>query len=195
MLPVLHGDIPVMIHARDVREIKSAVNWAVTNHLRMALYGGMDAWRVAALLATNHVPVVYEQEFSQPARDTEPLDVHFRAPEVLRAAGVTVIFSTGGSGFGAAMARNLPYHAAQAVAFGYPEEEALRGLTAYPAQIFGVAGRLGSLAPGHDATLFICDGSIFDLRANVQRLWIAGHEVSLTSRHTKLYERYRNRPR
>jgi hypothetical protein len=34
-----------------------------------------------------------------------------------------------------------------------------------------------------------------DARANIHRLWIAGHEVSLESRHTRLYERYRNRPR
>ena len=161
----------------------------------MVLEGGDDAWRVAGLLASNHIPVVYERVFGQPTRDTEPLDVHYNAPEVLRRAGVTVIFSTGGSGFGAAMARNLPYHAAQAIAFGYPEEEALRGLTLYPARLLGVADRLGSLEPGRDATLLICDGSIFDLRANVRRMWIAGHEVSLESRHTRLFERYRHRPK
>ena len=53
----------------------------------------------------------------------------------------------------------------------------------------------GSLEAGKEATLFICDGPIFDLRANVKRMWIAGKEVSLESRHTRLYERYRNRPK
>jgi imidazolonepropionase-like amidohydrolase len=195
MLPALRGEVPVMVHAREERQIKSAVNWAVTNHLRMAICGGYDATRVAGLLATNHIPVVYEYEFAQPGRDIDPLDVHFTTPKVLRQAGVTVIFTTGASGFGAAQARNLPYHAAQAIAFGYPEEEALRSLTLYPAKMLGVADRLGSLAPGHDATLFICDGSIFDLRANVRRMWIAGREVSLASRHTRLYERYESRPK
>lgn len=195
MLPALRGEVPVVIHAGELRQIKSAVNWAATNHLRMVLDGGMDAWRVAGLLASNNIPVVYEQEFTQPVRDFEPLDVHYTAPEVLRRAGVRVIFSMGGSAFEAAMARNLPYHAAQAIAYGYPEEEALKGLTLYPAQLLGVAGRLGSIAPGRDATLFICDGSIFDLRGNVQRMWIAGREISLQSRHTRLYEKYRSRPR
>ncbi len=195
MLPALRGEVPVVIHAGELRQIKSAVNWSLTNHLQMVLAGGMDAWRVARLLATNHIPVIYEQVFTQPVRDTEPLDVHYTAPEVLRQAGVTVIFSTGGSAFEAAMARNLPYHAAQAIAFGYPEEEALKGLTLYPAQCLGVADRLGTLEPGRDATFFICNGSIFDLQTSVQRLWIAGHEINLSSRHTRLYEKYQNRPR
>ena len=195
MLPALRGDVPVVIHAGEIRQIKSAVSWAATNHLRMVLDGGMDAWRVAGLLASNNIPVVYEQEFTQPVRDFESLDVHYTAPEVLRRAGVQVIFSTGGSAFEAAMARDLPYHAAQAIAYGYPAEEALKGLTLYPAQLLGLAGRLGAIEPGCDATLFICDGSIFDIRANVQRMWIAGREISLQSRHTRLYEKYRNRPR
>ena len=93
------------------------------------------------------------------------------------------------------MIRNLPYLAAQAVAFGLPEAEALKGLTLYPAQCVGVADRLGSLEAGKDATLFAADGDILDIRSRVQRMWIAGREVSLESRHTRLYEKYKNRPR
>ena len=97
--------------------------------------------------------------------------------------------------FGASNLRNVPYSAAQAVAFGLPAAEALRGLTLYPAEILGLSGRLGSLEVGKDATFFLADGDILDLRTSVRRLWIAGREVSLESRHTRLYERYRNRPR
>jgi imidazolonepropionase-like amidohydrolase len=192
MLPVLRGEVPLMIHADEVRQIKSAVNWAATNQLKAVITGGRDAWMIADLLATNKIPVIYEDVFTQPARDTASYDSHFSAPEVLRKAGVTVMFSAGAS---ATMARNLPYHAAQAIAFGFPEEEALKGLTLYPAQIFGVADRLGSIEIGKDATLFICDGSIFDLRANVKRMWIAGKEISLENRHTRLYEKYKSRPK
>lgn len=190
LLPFLRGEQPLMIHADEVRQIKSAVTWAATNQFKIILAGGRDAWMVADLLATNQVPVIYEHVFSQPSRDTEAYDAHFTAPEVLRQAGVQVSFSIGG----ATATRNLPYSAAQAIAFGLPEEDALKGITLYPAQIFGVADRLGSIEAGKDATLFICDGNIFDLRANVQRMWIAGKEINLQSRHTRLYEKYRNRP-
>jgi imidazolonepropionase-like amidohydrolase len=95
----------------------------------------------------------------------------------------------------AALTKNLPYSAAQAVAFGLPEAEALKGLTIYPAQLAGVADRLGSIERGKEATLFASDGSILDARARVTRLWVAGKEVSLENRHTRLYEKYKARPR
>ena len=190
MLPCLRGEVPVMIHADEFRQIKSAVAWAATNQLQVVLCGGRDAWMLADQLATNKIPVIYEHTFTQPSRDTEPADVHFTAPEVLRKARVQVTFSVGG----ATANRNLPYSAAQAIAFGLPEEDALKGITLYPAQIFGVAERLGSIEVGKEAALFVCDGNIFDLRANVQRMWIAGKEIKLENRHTRLYEKYKNRP-
>jgi imidazolonepropionase-like amidohydrolase len=195
MLRFARGELPLVIHADEVRQIKSAAEWAATNKFKIAIAGGRDAWMLAGLLATNHIPVVYEHTFTQPSRDTDSYDVQFHAPEVLRAAGVKVIFSQGPGGFGATMARNLPYAAAQAIAFGLPEPEALRGITLYPAQLMGVADQLGTIEPGKQATLIVCDGDIFDIRSNVKRMWIAGQEVSLESRHTKLYERYKNRPK
>jgi imidazolonepropionase-like amidohydrolase len=195
MLPFARGELPIVIYAEEARQIKSAAEWAATNKFKACISGGRDAWMLAGLLASNHIPVIYENTFTQPARDTESYDVYFHAPEILHAAGVKVIFSQGSGGFGATMARNLPYAAAQAIAFGLPEEEALKGITLYPAQFMGVADRIGSLEPGKQATLVICDGDIFDIRSNVKRMWIAGKEVSLESRHTRLYEKYKNRPK
>lgn len=193
MLPVVRGEVPVVVHADDARQIRAAVDWARTNRLRLILAEARDAWRVADLLASNRVPVIYNHVFTQPQRDTDAYDVHFRAPELLRRAGVTVVF--GLTGWRDSLVKNLPYEAAQAVAFGYPADEALKGLTLYPAQLAGVGERLGSIEPGKDATLFACDGDVLDIRANVKRMWIAGREVSLESRHTRFYERYRQRPR
>ncbi len=195
MLPYVRGELPLVIHADEIRQIRSAVEWAATNHYRAFIAGGRDAWMVAELLATNHVPVIYESTFAQPARDTESYDVHFSAPAVLRKAGVTVVFSVGAGGFSASNARNLPYAAAQAVAFGLPKDEALKGITLYPAQLAGVAGQLGSIEVGKQATLVAVDGDILDIRTHVNRMWIAGKEVSLETRHTRLYDKYRNRPK
>jgi imidazolonepropionase-like amidohydrolase len=194
MLPVVRGEIPIMVHANDLRQIKSALAWAQTNHFKIIIVGGADAWRATNELAAQKVPVIYESVFDQPGHDQDSYDVNFRAPEILHQAGITVAFGMGASSFNAALAKNLPYLAAQAVAFGLPEGEALKGLTLYPAQILGVDKRLGSIEPGKDASLFACDGSILDIRANVTRLWIAGQEISLETRHTRLYEKYKNRP-
>jgi imidazolonepropionase-like amidohydrolase len=91
--------------------------------------------------------------------------------------------------------KNLPYEAAQAAAFGLPADEALKTITLYPAQIAGVADRLGSIEAGKDATIVVTDGDLLDIRSNVKRMWIAGKEVSLESRHTRLYEKYKGRPK
>jgi len=58
-----------------------------------------------------------------------------------------------------------------------------------------VADRLGSIEIGKVATLFVTDGDVLDIRSNVKRMWIAGNEVSLESRHTRLYEKYKSRPK
>jgi imidazolonepropionase-like amidohydrolase len=195
MLPYVKGELPIMIHASEVRAIRTAVTWAATNHYKVILAGGRDAWMAADLLASNNVPVIYEHTYTQPTRDTESYDVHFRAPELLRQAGVRVIFSIGSGSFDAPLIRDLPYSAAQAVAFGLPEVEALKGITLYPAQIAGVSDRLGSIEAGKEATLFAADGNILDIRASVKRLWIAGKESNLESRHTRLYDRYKARPK
>jgi imidazolonepropionase-like amidohydrolase len=193
MLPVLRGDVPITVHADELRQIRSAVKWAETNNFKLTIAGGRDAWKAAALLATNRVAVIYDSTFSLPARDTDAYNVHYSAPAILQKAGVTVAFAVGSRS--ASLTKNLPYEAVQAVAFGLPAEEALKGITLYPAQIAGVADRLGSIETGKEATLVVTDGDILDIRSNVKRMWIAGKEVSLENRHTRLYEKYKSRPR
>lgn len=194
MLPALRGQVRIFIHADDERQIRAALAWVEKKGFTNAvLAGGRDADRCAELLAKLKVPVVYEHVMDQPARDVEPYDVHFAAAKKLIDAGVTLAFSIGHGSWGAWGARNLPYMAAQAAAFGLPRDEALKAITLTPAKILGLDG-LGSIEPGKEASLIAVDGDILDIRANVKRMWIAGRETSLESRHTKLYERYRRRP-
>ncbi len=195
MLPYVRGELPIIVHADDARQITSALNWATTNNYKLVLADARDAYKVAETIAAKHVPVIYSHTMTLPLRDSDGYDVHFSAPGRLQRAGVQVTFSLGASSFNAPMTRNLPYEAAQAIAFGLPAAEALKGITLYPAQIAGMADRLGSIEAGKEATLFSADGDIFDIRANVKHLWLAGKEISLDSRHTRLYEKYRSRPR
>lgn len=194
MLPALRGEIPIMVHADEFREIKAALRWAQTNQYKIIIVGGNDASMVLDILSTTKTPVIFERTFALPPHDYDAYDTHFRTPELLRKAGVKFAFGVGNDSFHAAMAKNLPYSAAQAVAFGLPEDEALKSLTLYPAQFLNVADRLGSIEPGKEATLLVSDGNILDIRSNVKQMWIAGRPISLESRHTRLYEKYKNRP-
>ncbi|HSF23791.1 MAG TPA: amidohydrolase family protein, partial [Blastocatellia bacterium] len=89
---------------------------------------------------------------------------------------------------------NLPYHAGMAAAFGLPKEEALKAVTIYPAEIFGVADRVGSIEEGKVANLIVTDGDPLEIRTQIKHVFINGRDIPLTSRHTELYEKYKARP-
>lgn len=194
MRGVLKGQIPVVVRADDLRAITAAVQWAKTNQLRLVISGGRDAAAAASLLASNRVPVIYEHVFDRTLRDTESYDHLFRTPSILHKAGVLVALSAGIGDMAETDIRNLGHHAAQAAAFGLDPEEALRCITLNPAMIYGIADRMGTIEKGKSATLIATDGDVLDLRTRVRRIWIAGLPSSLETRHTRLYEKYRNRP-
>ena len=77
-----------------------------------------------------------------------------------------------------------------AAAYGLPRDEALRAITLYPAQILGVADRVGSLDAGRDATLFVSTGDPLETETQITHAWIQGRKVDLTSRHTQLNAKY-----
>ncbi|MDQ4081257.1 MAG: amidohydrolase family protein, partial [Gemmatimonadota bacterium] len=95
----------------------------------------------------------------------------------------------------ASNARNLPYNAALAVAYGLDADEALRALTINAAEMFGVADRYGSLEPGKVANVVVTTGDPLDVRSVVRHLFIRGQPIELDDRHTRLYEQFRARPK
>jgi imidazolonepropionase-like amidohydrolase len=107
---------------------------------------------------------------------------------------VKFAFCSFGPGGGGSNPFNLPYEAGAAAAFGLPPEEALKAVTLYPAQIFGVADRIGSIEKGKLADLIVTDGDPLETRTEVKQMFIAGRPVDLSNKHRRLYERYRNRP-
>ncbi len=193
MIPVLKKELPVFVHANEIRQIEAAVDWASEAGVRMVLVGGQDAWRVTDLLKEKQIPVIIGGVLTTPMRRWEPYDTPFTNARKLYEAGVTFCIAGSGGSFEAPNERNLPYHAAMAAAFGLPEEEALKAITLYPAQILGVADRVGSIEVGKDATLIVTTGNPLDIRTKVEREFIQGRDIDLSSRHTQLYEKYRTK--
>jgi imidazolonepropionase-like amidohydrolase len=189
LLPVLQRETPLVITANEIQQIQAAVAFASEQDVQMILAGGYDAPHCAALLNKHEIPVIVTEVYRLPTRRWDPYDAPFTVPERLRAAGVKFCISGAGR-FGASQARNLPYHAAMAAAFGLPRQHALKSITLYPAEILGVADRVGSLEPGKDATLFICDGDPLETRTQIEAAYIQGREVDLDNRHKRLYRKY-----
>jgi imidazolonepropionase-like amidohydrolase len=194
---VLDGRKAVIVVADAKRDIESAVAFAEQEGLRMILAGGRDAWEVKELLAEKGIPVVLGLTLSRPDEEDDPYDRPFRTPGDLVAAGVKIAFASGaGGGFGPggpALSRTTPYESAVAAAYGLSVEDALKALTIYPAQIFGVDDRLGSIEVGKIANLVVTDGSPLEITTQVLHLVIGGREVSTDNRHDRLYRTYRAR--
>ncbi|HYT31536.1 MAG TPA: amidohydrolase family protein, partial [Thermoanaerobaculia bacterium] len=194
LVSAIEGKIPVVVFAHTVAQIRGALAWAKDNNLKIVLCGAEDGWRTAEEIAKANVPVLVET-LPLPRRADEPYDAAFANPAALAKAGVRVAFNAGATTGEAPNARNLNHQAAAAVAFGYPREKAVEAMTLEPARILNVADRIGSLAPGKDATLIVTDGDILDLRTSVVAAYLDGKALDLTDKQKKLYERYRKRPK
>jgi imidazolonepropionase-like amidohydrolase len=160
--------------------------------LRPVVVGGAQAYRVADELAERDVPVVITLEAGyRPTSDRdESVAAAWRNAAVLDAAGVKVGFASSNS----EEARNIPYMAAHAVAFGLPEEVGVRALTLNNAEILGQGELMGSLDPGKRADIIVTDGSPLQFLTRVERMYVGGLEVDpLNNKHQRLYEAYRNR--
>ena len=192
LLPAIEGRVPVVVAANQLAQIRDAVRWAQEESLRLVIWGGADAWRMADELAKAGVPVVVDSPLDLPRRDDEPYDTAFANAGKLAKAGVRVVFNEGGDD--GSNVRNLPHLVATAVTFGFPREKAVAAMTLEPAKLLGVGDRLGSIEAGKDATLIVTDGDILDLRSRVVAAYLDGRALDLTDRQKRLYERYRMRP-
>jgi imidazolonepropionase-like amidohydrolase len=190
MVPVVRGESPVIFDVETADQIRGALALADSFHLKLILRGATEAWRLADTLAARQVPVIVGPTTSSP-RDEQPYDANYANPGVLARAGVRIAFQTSS----ASDARNVAYNAALATAYGLDAEEALRSLTINPARIFGVADRYGSLEAGKVADVVVTTGDPLDARTDYRYVFIRGQLIPKDDRQTRLYERYRARPR
>ncbi len=189
LVPVVERRMTVFLIANTARDIRNAVEFGGREKLKFVIQGGLEADQVADLLKKGNVPVILDPVIALPTREDDPYDARFTLPRDLARAGVKfAIASTSSSDL-----RNLPYEAGVAAAYGLAREEALRAVTLSPAEILGVSDRIGSIETGKIADLVITDGDLLEIRTQVKHLFIAGRNVSLENRHTRLYERYRDR--
>lgn len=194
LLPVLERKVPLIVRADGLSTIQSAVAFCVEQKVRLIILGGYDAPLCAELLKQHDVPVIVSAVYRLPRRSDDGFDAAYTLPERLRQAGIKFCIS-GSDTSRTSNVRNLPYHAATAVAYGLPEDDALRAITLSPAEILGVAEQLGSLETGKDATLIVTTGNPLDTFTAVTAAWIQGRPVDLSSRHTLLNDKYQEKYR
>ncbi len=196
MKPVFSSELPLFIHAQTTTQISDALHFAAAEELkRPVIVGGRDAWRMTSELATQKAAVILSPVNGLPLRRWEAYDTPYVAAARLHEAGIDFCIANSGSSFEAANERNLPYQAARAAAHGLPRDVALKAVTLFPARILGVAGRLGSLEPGKEATFFVSNGDPLEVMTVVETAFVRGREIDLSSKHSRLFRKYQEKYR
>ena len=184
--PAVDGKVPVAFEANETREILRALKLAGDFKLQPIVTGAREAATVAADLKANNVRVVYSLNYPQRPRSLAPdadepvrtlrtrADAP-RGPGELARAGVPFAFASAGLNEPKDFVRN----AARAVKAGLSEDAAIRALTLEAATIAGVGDRIGSLEKGKTANVIVTDGSLFDEKTTVKRVFVEGRWVAI----------------
>ncbi len=187
LLPVLDGVMPVVMHADREREISRALDLAQEFKLRAIIAGGMESEKVANRLRESKVPVLLSLNFPRrttaalPEADPEPVRVLRERVEALKTAGKLVTARVQFAFQSGALTNmaDFPANLRRAIENGLSREDALRALTSSPAEILGVADRLGTLEVGKIANLTITRGDLFDQHPRIAHVFIDGRPVDL----------------
>jgi imidazolonepropionase-like amidohydrolase len=185
LLPYLEGKRPIVLAANGPSDLETAVGLAREFKLKFILNHVSHSQPVLDYVASLKVPVIVGPIYETP-KDDERFDAVYSLPAQLAKRGVKIAFAS----YDAHGVRNLPYQAGFAVAFGLPHAEALKAITLNAAEIWGVADKLGSLDAGKTANVVVASGDPLDVKTEVKHVFIAGREVPLTSRQTRLRDMY-----
>lgn len=188
LLPVLHGREPLIAVANRRSDIETALRLAREFKLKLVLSGGAEGWEIASAIAAAGVPVLVEPMDNIPSYDA--LGIRYENAALLAKAGVTIALMETDTH----KSHDLRQQAGNAVSYGMTWDQALRAVTATPAQIFGVADRYGSLETGKVANVVVWTGDPFEFSTGVEHVLIRGKEIPLRSRQTELFERYKKLP-
>jgi imidazolonepropionase-like amidohydrolase len=191
LVPVIRGEMPLLVFADQARQIRDAVEFCDKQKLKIILAGATEAWKEKDLLRSKSVPVILRPTLGEPPEEDDAYDRLLTQPEELRAAGIKIAFGS----FDNSFARRLGQSAANAVAHGLPHNEGLKAVTLYPAQMFGLDAQLGTVETGKTANLIVTNGDPLDVTTDVRYLFIKGQLTSTDNKQKALYEKYLNRPK
>ncbi|NNC73491.1 MAG: amidohydrolase family protein [Sphingomonadaceae bacterium] len=196
LVQVVTGRVPLLVHVEQARDILEAIRLREDfPRLRLVLVGVSEGWTIADQIAASGVPVIASALNDLPAQFESVAATQSNIGR-MRAAGVTVAigmiddwdshsirYSTQYAGNLVALNR-IP--GATGVSWG----EAFALISSRPAEIMGLGNEIGSLRSGRRADVVIWDGDPLELSSNVEMVMIDGVEQPLTTRQTRLRDRY-----
>lgn len=178
-IPVFEGKIPLKAHVHRVDDIFTAIRIGKEFGLKMTLDHCSEGHLIAEELAKEGFPAIVGPDLSSRSK-IEVQNVAFKTAGILSAAGVKVAVTTDHP---VSLIQSLPICAGLCVKSGMDEDEALRAITIYAAQICNVADRVGSLEVGKDADIVIFDGNPLEVSSEVFYTLIDGEIAYCREKH------------
>lgn len=154
-IPVLKKEIPLKAHVHRTDDILTAIRIAKEFDLDMTLDHCSEGHLIAEKVAESGFPAILGPDLSSRSK-IEVQNMAFKTAGVLNRAGVKTAITTDHP---VSLIQSLPLCAGLACKNGLPLEQAYLSITYYPADILGVADRVGSLEPGKDADIAVFTGN------------------------------------
>lgn len=168
MRALLQKQIPAVITTSKAPAIRAIVEWFEEKKLPYILQGAEDAVDTPEILGEAQPGMLFTPAFlERKGRKVE------NAAARMSQTGLPVGLVSGDT----AGARYLPLHAALAVRYGMDPSEALKAITLYPAKMFKIDDRVGSLKRGKDADFVVLSGSPLEMTSKVQMVVVNGRIV------------------
>jgi imidazolonepropionase-like amidohydrolase len=176
----------VLIPANNATQIRRALELADRWHVNGVLYGGQMSYEVASEIAAKKLPVLVDLKWPETNKDADPDEVpslktlRFRdrapsSPAALSKAGVKFAFYSGAI----TAPKDILKAAKKSIDAGLSADAAIRAFTLTPAEIFGVADRLGSIENGKIANLVVTDGDIFEEKTKIKFVFVDGRKFTI----------------
>ena len=182
----LEGHALVLVPANNTVEIRRVFELIGRWEVKAGIYGGQMGYEVAPEIAAKKLPVLVDLKWPEAEKDADPearpslRTLRFRdrapsTPAALAKAGVKFAFYSGGI----AAPKDILKAAKKSIDAGLAPEAALRAFTLSPAEIFGVADRLGTIENGKIANLVVTDGDLFAEKTKIKMVFVDGQRFEV----------------
>ena len=194
LIPCIKGKRRLYIHADELQELMDVLDFVKQYEIAFpVIVGGYDSYMITERLKNANIPVMLPRLHSLPLFEGDAVDLVYRLPALLQAGGVKFCLQNQGD-MEAMNARNLPFLAGTARAYGLTEEEAIRAVSLSACEIVGIDKQYGSIEEGKKATLFVSSGDALDMRTNhITLILMNGKLIPTENFQTELYEKYKEK--
>ena len=198
LVPVVQGRQYLFVHVERASDILNVIGLKREfPNLKLVLVGASEGWTIADQIARSGVPVIASAVNDLPASfeqlaATQSNMGRMRAAGVKLAMGIVDDNDTRYVFEQRQYAGNLVALQKLPGAAGLTWGEALATITSRPAEIVGLGGEIGSLAPGRRADVVIWSGDPLEGSSAAEQVFIDGVRQPLDSHQTRLRDRYRS---